>query len=224
MADPPGLRTSTSRVADELRHAILEGVLAPGERLRAEALAARFGTSRTPIREALLVLEHEGLVEMEPHRGALVRAFDAADALDLYEVRALIEPHAAARAATRIGRPALDRLGDLCARADERGGATPAAVADQIALNEEFHRLVVEAADSPRLLAALRAVAGIPRAFRATFWASDQQRAQSLFCHRELVAALSAGQPALAEAVMRMHILGAREFLLEMTGREQPAT
>jgi DNA-binding GntR family transcriptional regulator len=222
MADPPGLRTSTSRVGDELRHAILEGVLAPGERLRAGALAARFGTSRTPIREALLVLEREGLVEMEPHRGALVRAFDAADALDLYEVRALIEPHAAARAATRIERPALERLDELCARAEERGGATPAAVADQIAFNEEFHRLIVEAAASPRLLAAMRAVAGIPRAFRATFWASDEQRAQSLFCHRELVAALSAGRSALAEAVMRMHILGAREFLVEMTGREQP--
>jgi DNA-binding FadR family transcriptional regulator len=68
----------------------------------------------------------------------------------------------------------------------------------------------------------MRAVAGIPRAFRATFWASDEQRAQSLFCHRELVAALSAGRSALAEAVMRMHILGAREFLVEMTGREQP--
>jgi DNA-binding GntR family transcriptional regulator len=46
--------------------------------------------------------------------------------------------------------------------------------------------------------------------------------AQSLFCHRELVAALAAGRPALAEAVMRMHILGAREFLVEVTGREQP--
>jgi DNA-binding GntR family transcriptional regulator len=50
MADPADLRTSTGRVGDELRHAILEGVLAPGERLRAEALAASFGTSRTPIR------------------------------------------------------------------------------------------------------------------------------------------------------------------------------
>jgi DNA-binding GntR family transcriptional regulator len=221
MADPGDLRTSTSRVQDELRHAILEGVLAPGERLRAEALAARFGTSRTPIREALLVLEREGLVEMEPHRGALVRAFDAADVLDLYEVRALIEPHAAARAATRIARPALERLDELCGRAEDRGGATPSAVADQIAFNEEFHRVIVEAAGSPRTLAAMRAVAGIPSAFRARFWASDEQRARSLFCHRELVAALGAGRPALAEAVMRMHILGAREFLVEVTGRDR---
>jgi DNA-binding GntR family transcriptional regulator len=201
--------TSAIRVHDALRVAILEGEIAPGSRLRAEALAERFGTSRTPIREALLMLEREGLVTVEPHRGAIVRSFDAADVLDLYEVRALIEPHAAARAATRIGTEQLERMRALCVKAERRATR----VADQIAYNEEFHGIVVEAADSPRLTQAMRAVAGIPREFRTAFWASDEQRAQSLFCHRELVSALDAKQPELAEAVMRMHILGARDFL-----------
>jgi DNA-binding GntR family transcriptional regulator len=201
--------TSTIRVHDVLRTAILDGQLAPGERLRAEALAGRFGTSRTPVREALLMLEREGLVEVQPNRGAIVRSFDAADLLDLYEVRALIEPHAAARAATRIAPAELERMRELCDAAERRG----ARVADQIVFNEEFHRIVADAADSPRLVAAMRAVAGIPREFRTAFWASEQQRAQSLFCHRELVAALAARQAELAEAVMRMHILGARDFL-----------
>ena len=67
------------RVRDLLEEAILEGELKPGERLRAEALAQRFGTSRTPIREALLQLEGQGLVEVEPNRGAVVRAFDRDD-------------------------------------------------------------------------------------------------------------------------------------------------
>ena len=92
------------RVRDLLEEAILEGELKPGERLRAEALAQRFGTSRTPIREALLQLEAHGLVEVEPNRGAVVKTFDRDDLRDLYEVRALIEPHAAALAATRITR------------------------------------------------------------------------------------------------------------------------
>src|SRR3954465_10850290 len=94
--------TSTGRVREQLQHAILEGVLKPGERLRAEALAQRFGTSRTPIREALLQLEAHGLVEVEPNRGAVVKTFDRDDLRELYDVRALIEPHAAALAATRI--------------------------------------------------------------------------------------------------------------------------
>jgi DNA-binding GntR family transcriptional regulator len=203
--------TSTIRVHEVLRTAILDGQLAPGERLRAEALAGRFGTSRTPVREALLMLEREGLVDVQPNRGAIVRSFDPEDLLDLYDVRALIEPHAAARAATRIAPAALARLRELCDAAAD----PDATVADQIVFNEEFHRIVVEAAESPRLVAAMRAVAGIPREFRTAFWASEQQRAQSLFCHCELVTAFAAGQAGLAEAVMRMHILGAREFLLQ---------
>jgi DNA-binding GntR family transcriptional regulator len=202
--------TSAARVHDELRSAILEGALAPGERLRAEAVAERLGTSRTPVREALLMLEREGLVVVEPHRGAVVRAFDAADLLDLYEVRELIEPHAARRAATRIEAGSLERLDELCALAED------ASTDQQIAYNEEFHSVIVAAAQSPRLLAALRAVAGIPHAFRAAFWADDDQRAQSLFCHRELTRALEQRRPELAEVVMRMHILGARDFLLRV--------
>src|SRR3954452_9623115 len=90
------------RVRDLLEGAILEGDLKPGERLRAQALAQRFGTSRTPIRERLLALEAQGLVAVEPNRGAVVRAFDRADVLDLYKVRALLDPAAAPRAAHRI--------------------------------------------------------------------------------------------------------------------------
>lgn len=194
---------------DELQHAILEGVLKPGERLRAEALAQRFGTSRTPIREALLQLEAQGLVEVEPNRGAVVRAFDRDDLLDLYALRALLEPAAAARAATRIEEHDIARLQELCDKAQH------ANVDDQIAYNEDFHRIIVEAAQSPRLTVAMRAASGIPRAFRSRFWDSEEQRAESLLCHRRLVSAFRVRDAQLAEAVMRMHILGAVGFLEE---------
>lgn len=205
--DAPQTLASHARAA--VLSAIGDGRLEPGALHSVAQLAEQLGVSRTPVREALLMLEREGLVNVEPHRGAIVRSFDAADLLDLYEVRALIEPHAAHRAATRVTTDQLERLRSLCERADRRGTQ----VADQIAYNEEFHRIVAEAAQSPRLTAALRAVAGIPREFRTAFWANEEQRAQSLFCHRELVSALEAKQPDLAEAVMRMHILGARDFL-----------
>ena len=214
--NPEPAPTSTLRVRDAIQRAILTGALAPGERLRAEALAQRFGTSRTPVREALQSLEAEGLVEIEPHRGAVVRPFDAAGLVELYELRAVIEPYAAARAAERIGSEALAALEANCDRAEQRGGADARAVHDQIALNEEFHRLVVAAAESPRLEVAMRSVAGIPRVFRTVFWRDEGQRTQSLFCHRELVRALRSRQPGLAEAVMRMHILGAKEFLIDV--------
>jgi len=198
--------TSAVRVREQLQHAILEGALKPGERLRAEALAQRFGTSRTPIREALLALEAQGLVEVEPNRGAVVRAFDRADVLDLYEVRALLEPAAAARAATRISAADVERLEALCADAP---------VEQQIVDNEAFHRIILEAAGSPRLEVAMRAASGIPRAFRSVFWHDDRQRTESMLCHRRIVSACKAGDAQLAEAVMRMHILGAVAFLEE---------
>src|SRR5215211_7468844 len=100
----PAPPTTALRVREEIQRAIVTGALAPGERLTAEALAHRFGTSRTPIREALLSLEAEGLVE-------------------LYELRAVIEPYAAARAAERIGPDTLAALDDNCAKAAARGGA-----------------------------------------------------------------------------------------------------
>jgi DNA-binding GntR family transcriptional regulator len=216
VADREASTTSAFRVQDALREAILTGSLPPGSRLRTEPLAERLRTSRTPVREALMLLAREGLVDIEPRRGAVVRPFDASDLLDLYDVRGLIEPHAARRAATRIGPGELERLRALCDLADARGADDEAAVEDQVAFNEEFHRIIVAAAQSPRLEAATRAVAGIPRAFRAAFWHDDAQREQSLFCHRQIVRALENGQPRLAEAAMRMHITGAVEFLTEV--------
>src|SRR3954452_3007740 len=191
------------RVRDLLEEAILEGELKPGERLRAEALAQRFGTSRTPIREALLQLEAHGLVEVEPNRCAVVKTFDRDDLRDLYEVRALIEPHAAASAAQRITAPEIERLEALCEHED------------QLLANEEFHRIILVAAGSPRLVVAMRAATGIPRAFRSVFWSDERQRAESLLCHRRLVSAFRARDAQLAEATMRMHILGALAFLEE---------
>lgn len=194
---------ASPRVRDLLEEAILEGELKPGERLRAEALAQRFGTSRTPVREALLQLEAQGLVDVEPNRGAVVRTFDRDDLQDLYELRALLEPHAAARAATRISPEDIARLEELC---DDP---------DPIVANEAFHRIIVEAADSPRLVVAMRAATGIPRTFRSHFWHDERQREESLLCHRRLVDAFRARDAQLAEAVMRMHILGAIAFLEE---------
>lgn len=207
--------TSVERLQAELREAILAGTLRPGTRLRAEALAERLSSSRTPVREALLLLAREGLVEIEPRRGATVRMFDAADVAELYEVRALIEPHAAALAAQRVDAERLVALTALHERSMARDASDEASVAVQLGLNEDFHRLILEAAGSPRLAAAMSAVSGIPRAYRASFWRDGDQRAQSLFCHRELVAAITAGRGAMAETVMRMHIQGAAAFLAQ---------
>ena len=213
---PVTVGTNAERVYDDLRTAIIGGEFPPGVRLRTEALSERFGTSRTPVREALVLLEGDGLVEIEPRRGAVVRSFDAADLIDLYEVRAVLEARAAALAATRVTQEDLVALDQACDRAEGLTGGTRKTVETLIAANEDFHRTVVAAAGSPRLAAALRTVAGIPRPFKAVFWAVSDERARSLAAHREIVAGLRAGSAERAECAMRLHVLTARDFLIEV--------
>jgi len=208
--------TSAERVYDDLREAIIGGEYAPGERLRAEALATRFGTSRTPVREALMLLEGDGLVEIEPRRGAVVRTFDPADLVDLYEVRAVLEARAAALAATHVTAEQLVALDAACDRAESLSGQSARTVDTLIATNDDFHRIVIAAAGSPRLSGALRTVAGIPRPFKTVFWNDAAERTRSLAAHREIVASLRAGSADRAESAMRLHVMNARDFLTEV--------
>ncbi len=164
-----------------------------------------------------MLLEADGLVELEPRRGAIVRGFAADELADLYDVRALLEPRAAALAAARIDPAALDRLQELCRLSEAATGRSRDAVGNQIAWNEEFHRLILDSAGSPRLVAAVRAVGSIPRAFRTAFWHDHRQRTLSQTCHRELAAALAAGEADRAEAAMRLHIVSGRTYLTEVT-------
>ena len=87
-------QTVTSRVYKRLSRAILQNELLPGEHLVAEALAERFGVSRTPVREALQILEHEGLVETVGSSGTFVTGLELSDLLRIFEFREAIELHA----------------------------------------------------------------------------------------------------------------------------------
>jgi DNA-binding GntR family transcriptional regulator len=121
----------TDRVHDALRTAITSGRLAPDERIKQEQIAAELGVSRTPVREALHLLEREGLVRLVPRRGAIVQGFTAADVRELYELRELLEPAAAELAtirATREERRAVQHFAGLTER--RNGGFGP---------NRDFH-------------------------------------------------------------------------------------
>src|SRR5712691_6146739 len=112
----PLARNASVAAAELIREAILDGRLQPGERLKEERLARELGISRTPVREALLILQGEGLVEASPNRGATVRTHDADDLDDLYQLRALLEGFATRRAAARVTDEALERLRESCDR------------------------------------------------------------------------------------------------------------
>src|SRR5262245_28311191 len=112
---PEPLVRNASDVATELlRNAIVDGTLEPGQRLKEEELARSLGISRTPVREALVMLQAEGLIDAAPNRSAMVRTHSAEELDDLYQLRALLEAHAARRAAGRAGNELVSDLWASC--------------------------------------------------------------------------------------------------------------
>ena len=203
-----------------IRAAIIDGRLEPGRRLKEEELARELGISRTPVREALLVLQTEGLLESAPNRGATVRTYEAADLDDLYQLRALLEGFAARRAAARISAADLDRLRESC----ERFVALRAEddVTDLVRENLSFHNVILEAAGSERLVQMVRKVIELPLVYRSYVWYSPEQKLISEHYHRQLTAALTAHDAERAELVMKEHILEARDFLIAQLRTSTP--
>jgi DNA-binding GntR family transcriptional regulator len=190
--------------------------LAPGTRLGEVELAAQLGVSRTPVREALRILSSQGLVEILPYKGSRVVQWSLSDVEEIYELRAMLESYAARRAATRISAEAIARLVQLCDQMDAcaaRGGED--AILELIELNTQFHRCILDAADSPRLESMLASVIHVPLAVSTLIRRSPEALARSLNHHRDLTAAMRARSPDWAASVMQSHVLASRSGLLQ---------
>ncbi|WP_433145864.1 GntR family transcriptional regulator [Actinomadura nitritigenes] len=199
---------ATDTAYDAVRRMILSGEAAAGSRLGEAELAETLGLSRTPVREALQRLGADGLVEVLPHRGARVVQWTRRDLEEIFELRSLLEPYAAARAA-RLA-PGEDVLADLLGQCDAMEAAVAAGDLPRVArLNSLFHAAVIDASRNRRLPAMLTSVMHAPLIV-GTFRRYDAgEMARSMNHHRELVAAMAAGDPDWAESVMRAHIRAA---------------
>lgn len=206
---------AVDRVYSHIRDSIVSGKFAPGSRLGEVELAELTATSRTPVREALRQLEMEGLVEVLPNKGARVYEWTADDLDEIYDLRMTLEAMAAARAAKRISEKDVDRLSELCDLMEiaARGGA--AQQLDLMAqLNDEFHSIVRTAAASTRLMPMLGAVVQLPLVLRTFHRFAPADLTRSHAHHRDLVAALRAGDETWADSVMRAHVRSAKHVLL----------
>jgi len=127
---------ASARVAAYLREAILGGRLRPGDRIRQEEVAERLGASRLPVREALRMLEAEGLTEHEPHKGARVPSLSMHEVDVIYQMRERLEPLALTESMPHLGADTVARLGELQERIERNTD-----VAGFLALDREFHLL-----------------------------------------------------------------------------------
>lgn len=214
-----GKRLRHSEILERLRRLVLDGKYAPRERLVEEQLADRLGVSRTPIRQALTRLEAEGLVEMTPNRGATVCSFSVDDVWEIYDLRAVLEGHAARRGARCIEERELVELRSLAAEMERTG---PDRFPDHeeeirwlVARNQEFHGTIVAASRNNRLERLVRSTVQIPLMFKAFFWYTPHERTISNHYHRQILTALEQGDADRADIVMREHVYEGRDFVIK---------
>lgn len=175
-----------------LRERITTGRIAPGAHLTEVELAQEYAVSRTPVRAALRELASEGLVAIEQNRGAFVTEWTTADAAEVMEIRAMLESHGAALAASRRSEQQLTVLTELCDQMDSINHERPGEYRTRIAeLNHDFHLAFLEAASSPRLFNIAKDLALAPIMSGSFHYYSDDELARSLSEHRMIVEAIS---------------------------------
>lgn len=198
------------RAWELIREGILRGRFAPGEHLKEEELAAHAGVSRTPVREALRRLIREGLVEHAPNVGTRVIRWTEKELDDVFELRAMLEGHAAARAAEAIGAEQLRELRQLAEEMEALALQANEDAQDQIAdRNRSFHRIILEIGGGPRLGDLLGTVVSIPVLLRTFRRYRDEELKRSMRHHRELIDAFEARDGIWARAVMQAHLRAA---------------
>jgi DNA-binding GntR family transcriptional regulator len=223
--EKPDSGADGSHVYQAIRGLVLEGDYPPGSRLKEAETAALLGVSRTPVREALLQLEVEGLVELIPNRGAIVRELTQADVHEILVLRAILEAFCASTAATSMDDQGIDHLDvlhtELEHEATRPGGDGQAKTL--AALNGGFHRAVIGGSGNTRIAALLEKLVAIPAAWRTSFWNSRRHREAAVVYHREVVDAIRARDPLRADAVMKSHIYAAKDYFVDQLGSTNTA-
>jgi DNA-binding GntR family transcriptional regulator len=215
---------ASERAVDALRELILHGDFAAGVRLGEVELAERLGVSRTPVREALTRLAAEGLVEITPNRGAKVTSWTVGELEAVFELRAALEPRLTGLAVPRATPADADALDELAAEMIAVGAPGPRQDLDALVpLNRAFHGRLVALADHPAMATALAGAVHAPIVLRNFHTYDEASLRRSLAHHAEIVAALRAGDPVWAAAVMTAHIHNARAVMVRAARGAQEA-
>jgi DNA-binding GntR family transcriptional regulator len=205
--------TRAQAVADFLRKAILSGELEPGQELSHDDLAARYGVSRIPVREALRSLAAEHLVELRPHRAPRVRLHSPDEIQEVWWIRQRLEPEAARLAAPRLTPGAVASL-ERIHRKMEGMGPLPDAVR-WLAANRALHLGIYAAAGRPRLLTLIAELYDQSERYIGVYLKSPEQFGQAHTEHADLLAACAARDADRLARLTDEHIERVRRWLAE---------
>lgn len=198
-------------VYEELKRQILVGEIAPGTRMMEVDLADEMGVSRTPVREAIRKLEKEGLVTIEPRRGAYASDISIKDMLDVLEVRQTLEGMAASLAARKVTE---EEKRDFIRASKAYNDAVASGNTDEIIKCDElFHQLIVNYSDNKTLETLLSRVQELALRFRYIYYDDFSRYERMPREHEEIEEAILSGDTAKAKVVAENHVANLKEFV-----------
>jgi DNA-binding GntR family transcriptional regulator len=210
-------KSLTEMVADEVRTRIIDGRIRLGAGLSENSLAAELGISKTPVREALLQLKQEGLVQVQPQRGTYVFRLEAEQVIMISELREVLELAAAKAALTRNGATLAERMSELCAEMRDAFEAD-----DRIAyrkLDGAYHEAIIDLCGNDYIRNAYRQISFCVAALRSRLSNEVQLNKLSLADHREMLRLVKARDAAAFTKLLRAHINHTKQSYLDVLER-----
>lgn len=205
MSTPERTRSLVQRVREQIEDDIVEGRLHPGDQLHMDAIAAQYGVSRTPVREALQQLEASGLVKVWPKKGTYVATISTADLIEMFEVMAELEAMCARLAARRADKTLIAEITQAMLRCEceaQKGEANAYYHA-----NDAFHQLIYRAGGNSFLVHETIHLKNRLKPYRRLQLQVRNRLAQSVAEHRTLAQAIANGEEELAAQAARQHVL-----------------
>ena len=214
----PLVRTMSAQLTALVRSRIVSGAYAPGAALPQDALAAEFGVSKIPVREALLQLRAEGLVDVYAHRGFQVRSLTQDEAHEIFRLRLALEPQAIARGAQVAGQ--LERQSAAAAALELHQALKEGRLAEAGDLNGAFHLALVVPARQRLTAEVLQRLLTLAQRYVRLHLQPTGRASRARREHQALLAAWMAGDAAGAEALTSAHIRATYEDLIRVFGAD----
>jgi len=200
-------------VQQEIERLINAGDLCPGDKLTEAVLSEKLGVSRGPVREAFRVLEEAGLLKLEKNRGVYVRQVPLEEALEIFDLRAMIEAHVGSTLATLATPAQLAKLKELVRQMEI--AVRQEDEATYYRLNIEFHESMVSYAGNKKLVVLYRKLTRELSLFRRRNFSDHTLMQTSVKEHRDILSAISARNASKAAEALRQHVLHSREKTIQ---------
>ncbi|MGA2552532.1 MAG: GntR family transcriptional regulator [Burkholderiaceae bacterium] len=202
------------QVAQRLRSQLVEGAIAPGEKLNERALCEKLGVSRTPLREAIKLLAAEGLVDLVPNRGAVAVSLTESDVLHSFEVLATLEAMAGELAAQRISTAERTELTAL--HHEMKACYVRRDLSGYYRLNAHIHELINESARNPVLTTAYKSINARVQALRFRTNQNETKWQRAIRDHDLMIEALEARDAAGLRSILMAHLNNKRDTILDL--------